>query len=122
MPLEKEQALQQARAEVWHLPSREGHVDPHALIQKLSQEQIDSVLIEGGAEIAWSFLNERLIDKILFVIAPKIIGGRTAPGPVGGSGVERVNDAIQLKEITISRFGNDILYEAYVDKESTSSS
>lgn len=116
---EKERALQHAHVEIWKLPARDGRVDPRAVIEKLAQEQIDSVLIEGGSEVAWSFLNERLIDKILFVIAPKIIGCRTAPSPVGGSGVERVSDAISLTEITISRLGNDILYEAYLDKEST---
>ena len=119
---EKEHALQQAHVEIWKLPARDGRVDPCAVIEKLAQEQLDSMLIEGGSEIAWSFLSQRLIDKILFVIAPKIVGGRTAPSPVGGIGVERVRDAIHLKEITISRLDGDILYEAYVNKESTFSS
>lgn len=110
----KEQALRQARVEVWRLPARDGRVDLHALVQKLSQDQIDSLLIEGGAEVAWSFLSQRLIDKMLLVIAPKIIGGRAAPGPVGGSGFERLSEAIPLKEITISRLDGDILYEAYI--------
>ncbi|MCL6643256.1 MAG: bifunctional diaminohydroxyphosphoribosylaminopyrimidine deaminase/5-amino-6-(5-phosphoribosylamino)uracil reductase RibD, partial [Candidatus Bipolaricaulota bacterium] len=83
MPSEKEQALRQAHVEVWRLPATEGgRVALHALIQKLAQEQIDSLLIEGGSEIAWSFLREKLIDKILLVIAPKIVGGRSAPSPV----------------------------------------
>lgn len=111
---DRERALQQAHVEVWRLPSCDERVDPRALIQKLSQEQIDSVLIEGGAEVAWGFLSQRLIDKILFVIAPKIVGGRAAPGPVGGIGVERLSNAIQLKEITISRLDGDVLYEAYL--------
>lgn len=114
MSLEKEQALRQARVEVWRLPARDGRVDLHALIQKLSQEQIDSLLIEGGAEVAWSFLSQRLIDKILFVIAPKVVGGRAAPGPVGGAGYKHLSEAIPLKEITISRLDGDILYEAYI--------
>lgn len=119
IPADKERALQQAHVEVWKLPARDGRVDPHAVIQKLSHERIDSVLIEGGAEIAWSFVSQELTDKVLFVIAPKIVGGRAAPGPVGGVGFERLSDAISLKEITISRLGNDILYEAYLDREST---
>lgn len=122
IPTDKERALQQVHVEIWKLPARDGRVDPHAVIQKLSQEQIDSVLIEGGSEVAWSFLSQRLIDKILFVIAPKIIGGRRAPGPVGGIGFERLSDAIPLKEINISRLGSDILYEAYLNRERTISS
>ncbi len=121
IPPEKERALQHAQVEVWRLPALEGRVDPRALIHRLAHEQIDSVLIEGGAEVAWSFLSQRLIDKILLVIAPKIIGGRQAPGPVGGIGCERISDAIPLKEITISRLNGDVLYEAYLDKESTCS-
>lgn len=110
----KEQALHQAGVEVWRLGTA-GHVDLDALIQKLSHEQIDSVLIEGGSEIAWGFLRAQLIDKILFVIAPKIVGGRDAPGPVGGAGVENLSEALSLKSVTISRLDGDILYEAYVE-------
>ncbi|MCX8104112.1 MAG: bifunctional diaminohydroxyphosphoribosylaminopyrimidine deaminase/5-amino-6-(5-phosphoribosylamino)uracil reductase RibD [Candidatus Bipolaricaulota bacterium] len=120
--LDKERALQHAHVEIWKLPACDGRVDLHALIEKLSQEQIDSVLIEGGAEVSWSFISQRLIDKILLVIAPKIVGGRAAPGPIGGVGFARLSEAISLREITISRLGNDILYEAYVDEESTASS
>ncbi|MCS7197194.1 MAG: bifunctional diaminohydroxyphosphoribosylaminopyrimidine deaminase/5-amino-6-(5-phosphoribosylamino)uracil reductase RibD [Candidatus Bipolaricaulota bacterium] len=116
---DKERALRRASVEIWKLPARDGRVDPHAVIERLAHEQIDSVLIEGGAEIAWSFLRERLVDKVLFVIAPKIVGGRAAPGPVGGTGIERLSEAISLREITISRLDEDVLYEAYLDKEST---
>jgi len=112
----KEQALRSAHVEVWRLPAHDGRVAPRAVIQKLSQEQIDSVLIEGGAEVAWSFVRERLIDKILLVIAPKIVGGRAAPGPVGGPGFERLSQAIPLRNITVSQLNGDILYEAYLDK------
>jgi diaminohydroxyphosphoribosylaminopyrimidine deaminase/5-amino-6-(5-phosphoribosylamino)uracil reductase len=122
MSPEKEQALRQTHVEVWRLPAAaDGKVAPAALIQKLAHEQIDSLLIEGGSEVAWSFLRENLIDKILLVIAPKIVGGRAAPSPVGGLGVERLSDAIPLKDVTVSYLDGDILYEAYVDKESTSS-
>ncbi len=119
---DREQALRQAHVEVWRLPAAaDGRVALASLIQKLAHEQIDSLLIEGGSEIAWSFLRERLIDKILLVIAPKIVGGRGAPSPVGGLGVERLSEAIPLKDITVSYLDGDILYEAYVDKESTPS-
>ncbi len=117
MPLEKEQALRQAHVEVWRLPAAaDGRVALTSLIQKLAHEQIDSLLIEGGSEIAWGFLREKLIDKILLVIAPKIVGGRAAPSPVGGPGFERLSQAIPLRNITVSQLNGDILYEAYLDK------
>ncbi len=111
---EKEHGLQQAHLDIWRLPDLHGRVDPHALVGKLAHEGIDSVLIEGGSETAWSFLSAKLVDKILFVIAPKIIGGREAPGPVGGVGVERLNKALHLKNVRVSRLNDDILYEAYL--------
>ncbi len=114
---ERAQALQRAHVEVWRLPAREGHVDPYALVQKLAHEQIDSALIEGGSEIAWSFLSAKLIDKVLFVIAPKIVGGRAAPSPVGGIGFERLSQALPLKNVTVSQINGDVLYEAYLDRD-----
>ncbi len=117
MSPEKEQALRQAHVEVWRLPAAaDGRVALAALIQKLACEQLDSLLIEGGSEVAWSFLRDRLVDKILLVIAPKIVGGRAAPSPVGGLGVERLSEAIPLKDVTVSYLDGDILYEAYLDK------
>jgi diaminohydroxyphosphoribosylaminopyrimidine deaminase/5-amino-6-(5-phosphoribosylamino)uracil reductase len=111
---EREQVLKQAHLDIWRLPARQGRVDPHALIRRLAEEKIDSVLIEGGAGVAWSFLNEKLIDKILFVIAPKIVGGREAPGPVGGVGVQKLSDSLLLKNVSVSHLNGDILYEAYL--------
>jgi diaminohydroxyphosphoribosylaminopyrimidine deaminase/5-amino-6-(5-phosphoribosylamino)uracil reductase len=117
MPPEKEQALRHAHVEVWRLPTAaDGRVALASLMQKLAHEQIDSLLLEGGSEVAWSFLREKLIDKILLVIAPKIVGGRAAPSPVGGLGVEHLSDAIPLRDVTVSALDGDVLYEAYLDK------
>jgi hypothetical protein len=92
---------------------------PHA--EFLALQRAGTLARGADLEVAWSFLRENLIDKILLVIAPKIVGGRAAPSPVGGLGVERLSDAIPLKDVTVSYLDGDILYEAYVDKESTSS-
>ena len=48
-------------------------------------------------------------------IAPKIIGGATAPSAIGGEGVASVDDAIKLYDIKTKRFGNDLMIEGYVD-------
>lgn len=99
---------------IWRLPQGvNGRVDPLALVKKLGGAEIDSLFIEGGAEVAAAFLEAQLIDKIQFVIAPKIIGGREAPSPIGGIGIEKMSDAIELREVETSICGPDIVYQGY---------
>jgi diaminohydroxyphosphoribosylaminopyrimidine deaminase/5-amino-6-(5-phosphoribosylamino)uracil reductase len=109
---EKEQQLKLKGADVWKLKSKSGSVDLNALIEKLAEEKIDSVLIEGGGETAYSFLKEKLVDKLMLFIAPKIIGGREAKTPVEGAGIEKISDAIQLKDVSVRKISEDVVYEA----------
>ncbi len=88
---------------------RDGRVGLHALMALLAERKIVSVLCEGGAELAASLLAERLVNEAMYFIAPIVIGGREAPGPVGGSGVDTVGEAWNTGRISVSRFGNDLL-------------
>ncbi|MBQ3124579.1 MAG: bifunctional diaminohydroxyphosphoribosylaminopyrimidine deaminase/5-amino-6-(5-phosphoribosylamino)uracil reductase RibD [Clostridia bacterium] len=72
---------------------------------------IDSVLVEGGAELHASFLEAGLVNKLEIYIAPKIIGGKDAKTVVGGNGVELVSDAYMFKNPKITMFGDDIKIE-----------
>lgn len=91
-------------------------VDLTHMMEELGKQGITSVMIEGGAEINASAIEEGIVDKALFFIAPKIIGGKTASCPIGGSGVARLQDAIKLKNITVRHFGEDIMLEGYIEK------
>lgn len=84
------------------------------MAQELGKAGIMSMMIEGGAEIAASALQAGIVDKIIFFMAPKIVGGKTAPGPIGGPGIGLISDAIQLHHVKSRRFGEDILIEAYI--------
>jgi len=77
---------------------------------------INTVMVESGPELSASLLMAGLVDKVLFFYAPKIIGGTEAPGMVGGDGIERLSDAINLRDIRIKRFGEDIMIEGYVHR------
>lgn len=93
--------------------TKNGGVNLKSLMKTLAGMEISSVLVEGGGKIAASLLKERLVDKVLFFVAPKIIGGKEALTSVEGEGIPRVSRAIKLKDIEITRFGEDILLQAY---------
>lgn len=84
------------------------------LMIKLGEMKIDSILLEGGSGLNFSALEEGIVDRIQAFIAPKIVGGENAKTPVGGDGIKLINDAIQLKDIDIKRFGQDILIEGRI--------
>ena len=110
--LEKITALKAAGIEVLRLPATpEGSVDLSALMRTLGERKIDSVLIEGGAQINYSALAAGLVNRIYTFIAPKLFGGSAAKGPVGGEGIAGVEEAFNFKLAEIRRFGDDILIE-----------
>lgn len=101
--------------EVVALPTVCGRVSMNALMRRLAEMGCLSVLIEGGAETAAAALEERVVDKVMFFYAPKIIGGRRATHAVGGVGVGSVDKAIRIRDMRIRRLGEDFLIEGYVD-------
>lgn len=102
--------------EIWRLPmSEEGGVDLLALLKQLGEAHRDSLLIEGGSTVAGAFLHKRLIDKFMIIIAPKILGGQAAPSPVGGAGVERIEQAFRLQDCAFYAVGSDVVYQGYLD-------
>ncbi len=91
-----------------------GRVDLKALMLELGRREITSVLIEGGGEVHSSALKAGIVDKMGWFIAPLIIGGQGAPGPVGGEGVASLKEAISLGQITVKKCGQDIYVEGYL--------
>ena len=91
-------------------------VDLESMLIELGKLQITSILIEGGPGINGSAIQSGIVDKVIMFIAPKIIGGFSAPSAIGGEGVARVDDAIKLHDIKTKRFGNDLMIEGYVEE------
>ncbi|ABR47235.1 riboflavin biosynthesis protein RibD [Alkaliphilus metalliredigens QYMF] len=112
----KIKALEEKGAEVIIIPLKNNQVDLKCLIQQLGAKGIDSVLIEGGATLNDSALQEGIVDKVVSFIAPKIVGGAKAKTPVGGDGIKYMKDAIQLTDIQVRKFGQDIMIEGYLGK------
>lgn len=111
-------ALETAGAEVVLLPPDEaGRVEASAAARLLAERGKLSVLLEGGGEVAASFWQAKLIDKIVFFVAPKVIGGRDAESPVEGAGLSRsMADAAQVGTLTVKRLGEDIVLEGEVKR------
>lgn len=91
----------------------EGKVDLKDLLKKLGKMGLINILVEGGGELAASLVKRGLVDKYLFFIAPKIIGGRSAVTSVEGEGVKFVKDAVMIKDMKAVMIGRDILIEGY---------
>jgi diaminohydroxyphosphoribosylaminopyrimidine deaminase / 5-amino-6-(5-phosphoribosylamino)uracil reductase len=103
-------------AEVLKFPAApDGRVALDRLLDELGRRGIISLLVEGGGEVHASFFASGLVDKVHAYVAPRLIGGRQAPGPVGGAGVERLAEAIPLRELDATRLGSDLLITGYVD-------
>lgn len=116
-PKQKLKYIKEKGADIIVTPIKNNKVDLSYLMQQLGEIEIDSVLIEGGAALNFSALEEGIVDKVITFIAPKLIGGCTAKTPVGGEGINHMKDAIDLYNIQISRFDEDIMIEGYVRKE-----
>jgi diaminohydroxyphosphoribosylaminopyrimidine deaminase/5-amino-6-(5-phosphoribosylamino)uracil reductase len=103
-------------AEVLVLPAGpDGRVPLEPLLDELGKRGVLSVLVEGGAEVHGSFFAAGLVDKVYAYVAPRLIGGREAPGAIGGSGVDRLVEAVNLRELDAIRLGADMLITGYVD-------
>jgi diaminohydroxyphosphoribosylaminopyrimidine deaminase/5-amino-6-(5-phosphoribosylamino)uracil reductase len=103
--------------EIIKVPTGSGGLDIEFLMRELARREVTSVLIEGGGTTLGSAFESGIVDKVMFFVAPKIIGGREAVSAVDGIGSEMMADAVQLERMQATAVGNDILIEAYVSKD-----
>ena len=103
------EALREAGVEILCCEEETGRVSVDDLLARLGQAGIDSILLEGGGGLNYSFLSGGFVDEVYAFIAPKVVGGEKAKTPVEGEGVEKMADAVGL-EITGTRvLGKDVL-------------
>jgi len=111
---DKEIRLIEKGVKVIKAEDKDGRVDLNKLIHELYKLEIDSVLLEGGGTLNADALNKGIVDKVMFFIAPKILGGKDAVTPVEGEGIHLMSDALKLKDVFLSKFGEDMLVEGYL--------
>lgn len=90
---------------------KNGHINLNELMKKLGEEKIDSILLEGGGQLNFSALQSGIVNKVQAYISPKILGGESAPSPVGGTGFDSPDSGIALGSPKVSTIGSDILIE-----------
>lgn len=98
-------------------PLKEEKVDLKYLMTKLGELGIDSILLEGGSTLNFSFLKEKLVDKVMCFIAPIMLGGEKAKTPVGGIGIEKLSEAVKISNMELRTIEQDILIEGYIERE-----
>lgn len=100
--------------QVISVPAFCGQVDLRCLMDRLGEMGIDSVLLEAGARLNWSALESGVVQKVQAYVAPILMGGETAPSPIGGSGVVSPAQAYRLSPPVIRTIGGDLLLESEV--------
>ncbi len=106
-------ALAARGADVVRLPAGpDGRVSLPALLDCLGRRGITDLLVEGGAAVHGAFLDAGLAGRVRAFIAPKLVGGAAAPGPVGGVGAAAMALATRLEDVVVERIDDDVLVAA----------
>ncbi len=108
--------LEQLRARgvsVEVMPQAAGRVDITALLRLLGERQVISVLAEGGAALLGSLFDARAVDRVVAMIAPRVVGGVEAPGAVAGHGARSLASAVTLRGVSVERIEPDVVVSGY---------
>lgn len=112
----KKRALQALgiRVEQISPPMRDGRPDMAAVVRRLGELEVISLLIEGGAMVNWAALAAKIVDKVFLYYAPKILAGTGSVPFAGGSGYRHIHEAAYVKSFRLHRFGEDFALEGYL--------
>lgn len=98
----------------WNISKlRNGSLNLDDLLKKAGEFGIRQILVEGGSEVATSFLKAKLVDKYIAVLSPKIIG--MGINSIHDLNIRRVSDSITFKESEFIPYGGDCLFIGYPD-------
>ena len=98
--------------EIWTFQAPAGRIDLRQPLAAAGQQGMTSIMIEGGSELAAAALRDRVVDQVMFFVAPRLLGQGVAS--IGDLDIARVEDAINLEDLRTRRLGRDLLYTAEV--------
>ena len=79
-----------------------------ALLEELGRRRMTNLLVEGGGRLLGSLLDAGRIDEVHVFIAPKIVGGAVAAGPIAGEGIDELSQALALDAVEVQQVGSDV--------------
>jgi diaminohydroxyphosphoribosylaminopyrimidine deaminase/5-amino-6-(5-phosphoribosylamino)uracil reductase len=106
-------ALEAAGAQILPIPRDERHLHLRALLDHLSRLDISSLLVEGGPTVHGSFRDAGLVDGVVALLSPRLLGGDQALSAVGGQGAKTLADASLFADVEVTRAGVDVVVAAY---------
>ncbi len=109
--LQLKQKLRDRQVEVLELDD----ISPEIVMQELGKRSCNTVLWECGGRLGAAAIRAKMVQKIYAFIAPKLIGGFTAPSPIDDLGLMLMTDAINLSRSQFQQVGNDLLVTGYLD-------
>ncbi len=107
-PAQSRKRLQELGAEVLVLAGSDRSTQMEALLLELGHRKLTNLLVEGGAKVFGTLLDQGEIDEVHAFIAPKLIGGDAAPSAIAGQGIAAMSEALQLRDPRVSILANDI--------------
>lgn len=106
-------ALRAAGAEVLTLPETDGRPSVSSLLDELGRRRLTNVLVEGGSELLGSFLDADAMDEAHVFLAPRLVGGSAAKGPVAGIGRERIAEALTFAHGEMESMDGDLYWHGW---------
>ena len=116
--VERIKQYEQRGCQVLIVQECDGHLNLNDLMRKLGKMKIDSILLEGGGTLNWSFLSAGLVNHVQAYLASKLFGGGKAKTPIEGEGVRTPDQAVRLSAdtMTVTRLGEDFLIEGEIER------
>lgn len=113
---QKRAELERLGVRIEDVPALEpdGRPDLHAILRRLGELEITSLMIEGGATVNWTALASNVVDKVFLYYAPKILAGTGSIPFAAGAGFRHMSQAAQVKHVRLHHFGEDFAVEGYL--------
>ncbi len=111
---EKKAMLEKKGVQILQVSLKDNRLDLNELMIRLGQMSILSVLVEGGSHVAGSFVRCGIVNKVMYFLAPRFLGGSDGSPVFEGKGPLLIKDAFKLKDVAVTQFDDDILVRGYL--------
>jgi len=111
---DRAEALRQRGCEVVPVPPADAGLAPAAVLEDLGRRGMSRVLVEGGARVFGSFFAERLVDRVMVFVSPRVLGSADALAPVAGPDGRGLLEALDVADVSVERVGPDLVIQGRV--------